>query len=241
MAAWAQTGKEESGARSKPFSCVVTSLYAWNENTARAPKRWANKGLPLPDSLAAKKQMPRCRVKVQLFPVIFYFQMSSACSQFPEPHNLHYKYVWTQITLSRFQEASQKLNLPSSTVPRAIISLGDHREQPFHQFARQTLQRLLNRPGMFVAFCGNMWGKVMARRAQPVSRGEVSTMQPTASLLLDQGLCAFSHIRLHCWGNKRLEIKEVSSHCIILALGMQFEATPYFSSAKTALKSVSLI
>lgn len=101
MAAWAQTGKEESGDRSKPFSCMVTSVYAWNENTARAPKCWTNKGLPLPDSLAAKKQMPRCRVKVQLFPVIFYFQMSSACSQFPEPHNLHYKYVWTQITLSR--------------------------------------------------------------------------------------------------------------------------------------------
>ena len=61
-----------------------------------------------PNYLADKKQMPQERAKVQLLPITFYLQTSSVCAQFPKPHNFHYGCVWTQITLSYFQEASPK-------------------------------------------------------------------------------------------------------------------------------------
>lgn len=101
-----------------------------------ASVEWEKKGPPnlgekktaITQQFSCPKPNPSMQSKSPSLIISFYFQISSACSKFPKPHNFHYKCVWIQITVSCFQEASQKLNLPSSAVPRAVISLADHRQ-----------------------------------------------------------------------------------------------------------------
>ena len=132
--------------------------------------------------------------------ITFYFQISSACSKSPKLHNFHYKCVWIQITVSCFQEASQKLNLPSSAALTAVISLADHRQKPFHQCAGQTFQRLAC-PVALVTFCGNMQFKVKDRDGSAqISPGRMSFAPLTASALPEYSQCTFPLTRQQaCW------------------------------------------
>lgn len=84
-----------------------TGVHECNENTERAPDVGHTKASHCPTIQLPKHKCLRAELESNSLPITFYFQTSSACSEFPELHNFHYKCVWTQITLSRFQEASE--------------------------------------------------------------------------------------------------------------------------------------